>query len=136
MQHYCSLRKKSSFLTALQNHVGELKSKSQENNPILRPHPGPSKLKSLEVSLRYQYFYKLPGGTHESRFTYRAAVSNFNQHQNHLEPLLNHTLLSLGPRNSDSVVLGYSPRFYIINKFPVVTEAVIQGTTFSEQAVT
>ena len=42
----------------------------------------------------------------------------FPLHQNHLKALLKHRLLGASPRDFDSIVLGWSVRICISNKFP------------------
>lgn len=45
-------------------------------------------------------------------------LSNFREHENHLEGLLKHKLLGSTPRISDIVGQEWDPRIYISNKFP------------------
>ena len=52
--------------------------------------------------------------------------SNFKVHQNHLEGLLKHSLLSLTARVSDSVNLACASRICIFSKFPDDNDAVVQ----------
>ena len=52
----------------------------------------------------------------------------YDLNQNYLEDLLKHRCLSLTPRDSDSVGLGWAQRICISNKFPGDTDAADLGT--------
>ena len=52
-----------------------------------------------------------------------------NLNQNHLDDLSKHRCLSLTPRVSDSVGLGWGQRICISNKFPGDIDAADLGTT-------
>lgn len=59
-------------------------------------------------------------------------LSNFREHENHLEGLLKHKLLGSTPRISDIVSQEWDPRIYISNKFPGDAEGPLlcQDDTF------
>lgn len=59
--------------------------------------------------------------------------SNLRVHQNHLDGLLNHRLLSSNLRTFDSVSLRQGSRISISNKFSVAMDTTSPGITLGEQ---
>lgn len=61
-----------------------------------------------------------------------AVVLNFSRHQNHLENVLKHRLLSLVPRCSDSVGLRWGREFACLTSCQVMLMLVVQGSRFEK----